>query len=164
MKNFVKAMDKNGAAFQHLCILFPALSSARLKEGIFIGPQIREVLKNKDLEELLTLRELRAWKAFRSVCHSFLGNTQVLDYQECIEELSQSYEDMGCRMSFKIHFLYFHLNFFPLNLGALSNENGERFHQDITKMERNYQGKWNPSMMGDLCWMLLRDISEAKYT
>ncbi|KAF2365902.1 hypothetical protein FHG87_003345 [Trinorchestia longiramus] len=24
MKNFVKAMDKNGAAFQHLCTLFPA--------------------------------------------------------------------------------------------------------------------------------------------
>ena len=36
--------------------------------------------------------------------------------------------------------------------------------QDITKMESNYQGKWNPGMMGDFCWMLLRDIPEAKYT
>ena len=34
MKNFVKAMDKEGAAFQHLCTLFPGLSSAKLKEGI----------------------------------------------------------------------------------------------------------------------------------
>ena len=71
---------------------------------------------------------------------------------------------MGCRMSLKIHFLHSHLNFFPPNLGAVSDEHGERFHQDITKMESNYQGKWNPSMMGDLCWMLLRDIPEAKYT
>ncbi|KAF2354770.1 hypothetical protein FHG87_014471 [Trinorchestia longiramus] len=47
------AMDKNGAAFQHLCTLFPALSSAKLKEGIFVGPQIREVLKDEDFEELL---------------------------------------------------------------------------------------------------------------
>ena len=68
---------------------------------------------------------------------------------------------MGCRMSLKIHFLHSHLNFF---LGAVSDEHGERFHQDITKMESNYQGKWNPGMMGDFCWMLLRDIPEAKYT
>lgn len=40
MKNFVNAMDKKGAAFQHLCTLFPALSSAKLTESIFVGPQI----------------------------------------------------------------------------------------------------------------------------
>ncbi len=66
-------------------------------------------------------------------------------------------------MSLKIDFLHSHLNFFPPNLGAVSDEHGERFHQDITMMESNYQGKWNPGMMGDFCWMLLRDIPEAKY-
>ena len=66
-------------------------------------------------------------------------------------------------MSLKIHFLHSYLNFFLPNLGAVSDEQGERFHQDITKMESNYQGKWNPGMMGDFCWMLLRDIPEAKY-
>ena len=71
---------------------------------------------------------------------------------------------MGCPMSLKIHFLHSHLNFFPPNLGAVSDEHGERFHQDIMKMESNYQGKWNPGMMGDFCWMLLRDIPEEKYT
>ena len=68
---------------------------------------------------------------------------------------------MGMQTSLKIHFLHSHLNFFPLNLGAVSDEHGERFHQDMTKMESNYQGKWNPGMMGDFCWM--RDIPEAKY-
>ena len=38
MKNFVKALHKNGAAFQHLSTVFPGLSAAKLKEGIFIGP------------------------------------------------------------------------------------------------------------------------------
>ena len=71
---------------------------------------------------------------------------------------------MGCRMSLKNHFLHSYLNFFPPNLGAVSDEHGERFHQDITKMESNYQGKWNPGMMGDFSWMLLCDIPEAKYT
>ena len=163
MKNFVKALHKNGAAFQHLSTVFSGLSAAKLKEGIFVGPQIREVLKDTDFEELLNLKELRAWEAFKSVCSGFLGNTHVPDYQACIEKLLKSYEDMGCRMSLKIHFLHSHLNFFPPNLGAVSDEHGERFHQDITQMESNYQGKWNPGMMEDFCWMLLRDIPEVKY-
>ena len=48
MRNFVKVMDKNGAAFQHLSTVFPGLSDAKLKEGIFVRPQIREVLKDTD--------------------------------------------------------------------------------------------------------------------
>ena len=145
MKNFVKALHKNGAAFQHLSTVFSGLSAAKLKEGIFVEPQIREVLKDTNFEELLNLKELRAWEAFKSVCCGFLGNTRVPDYQACIEKLLKSFEDMGCRMSLKIHFLRSHLNFFPPNLGAVSDEHGERFHQDITMMESNYQGKWNPA-------------------
>ena len=144
--------------------MFPGLCAAKLKEGIFVGPQIREVRKDTDFEELLNLNELRASEAFKSVYSGFLGNTRVPDYQACIEKLLKSFEDMGCRMSLKIHFLQSHRNFFPPNLGAVSDEHGERFHQDITKMESNYQGKWNPGMMGDFCWMLLRHIPEAKYT
>ena len=159
----MKALHKNGAAFQHLSTVFSGLSAAKLKEGIFVGPQIQEVLKDTDFEELLNLKELRAWEAFKSVCSGFLGNTHVPDYQACIEKLLKSYEDMGCWMPLEIHFLYSHHFFLP-NLGAVSDEHRERFHQDIMKMESNYQGKWNPSMMGDFCWMLLRDILEAKYT
>ena len=164
MKNFAKALHKNGAAFQHLSTVFPGLSAAKLKEGIFVGPQIWEVLKDTDFEELLNFKELRAWEVFKSVCSGFHGNTRVPDYQACIEKLLKSCKDMGCRMSLKIHFLHSQLNFFPPNLEAVCDEHGERFHQDITKMESNYQGKWNPGMMGDFCWMLLRDIPEAKYT
>ena len=60
MKNFVKALHKNGAAFQHVSTVFPGLSDAKLKDGIFVGTQIREVLKDTDFEELLNLKEPRA--------------------------------------------------------------------------------------------------------
>ena len=39
MKNFVKALHKDGAAFQHLATVFPGLSAAKLKEGIFVGSE-----------------------------------------------------------------------------------------------------------------------------
>ena len=126
MKNFMKALHKNGAAFQHLSTLFPGLSAAKLKKGIFVGPQIREELKDIDFEELLNLKELRAWEAFKSVC----SNTRLPDYQVDIEGLLKSYEDVECRMSLKIHFLHSHLYFFPPNLGTVSDEHGEIFHED----------------------------------
>ncbi|UYV73962.1 hypothetical protein LAZ67_11001610 [Cordylochernes scorpioides] len=65
-------------------------------------------------------------------------------------------------MSLKIHFLHSHLDFFPENLGAVSDEHGERFHQDISSMEKRYQGKWSPGMLADYCWTLKRDVPEAR--
>ena len=65
MKTFFKQLRKsksNGFAF--LCNKFPEISEAKLKEGIFVGPQIRQVLKDPDFDKKLTSIELRAWKAF----------------------------------------------------------------------------------------------------
>jgi len=47
MKNFVKVMNQAEAAFIYLREKFPRLSEAKLKEGIFIGPQIRGIIKDE---------------------------------------------------------------------------------------------------------------------
>ena len=64
-------------------------------------------------------------------------------------------------MSYKVHFLHSHLDNFPENLGDYSEEQGERFHQDIKEMERRYQGRWNTNMMVDFCWMLKRQSVDS---
>ncbi|GBN72113.1 hypothetical protein AVEN_106987-1, partial [Araneus ventricosus] len=46
---------------------------------------------------------------------------------------------LGCHMSIKLHFLHRKLADFPKNLGAVSDEQGERFHQDLKVMEVRYQ-------------------------
>jgi len=45
MKNFVKAMDRNVAAFLYLRQNFPLLSDAKIREGVFNGPDIRLLLR-----------------------------------------------------------------------------------------------------------------------
>jgi hypothetical protein len=70
------------------------------------------------------------------------------------------FQALGCSMSVKIHFLHSHVDFSPENLGAVSEEHGERFHQGIKDMERKYQGRWDKNMLADNCWMLTRDRSE----
>jgi hypothetical protein len=67
LKNFVKAMDRNGDGFQYLKLKFPILSDARIKEGIFIGLQITVLLKDEHFESVLNSLELEAWKSFKNV-------------------------------------------------------------------------------------------------
>ena len=60
-------------------------------------------------------------------------------------------------MSIKVHFLHSHLDCFPENLGALSDELRERFHQDVKEMEERYQGRWDAVMLADYWWSIKRD-------
>ncbi|GBO15886.1 hypothetical protein AVEN_127296-1 [Araneus ventricosus] len=69
----------------------------------------------------------------------------------------KNFKILGCSMSLKVHFLDSHLGSFPGNLGAVSEKQGERFHQDIKELERRYQGKRYVSKIADYCWMLQRD-------
>ena len=60
-------------------------------------------------------------------------------------------------MSVKLHLLYSQLEYFSDNLGYYSEEQGERFHQDLNVMEGRYQAVWGVNMMADYCWMLKKE-------
>jgi hypothetical protein len=92
---------------------------------------------------------------------TFLGNHKAKNYHEIVSDLLTAYKPMGCNMSLKVHFLGCHLDFFAENLGVVSDEHGERFHQDIYNVEKRYQGKWSLSMLADYCWTLKRDVPQV---
>ena len=73
MKNFAKAMNQDRADFKYICNKFPALSQAKLKEGIFVGPQINKLLKDEDFNHTFSGIEKISGNAFRDVAHNFLG-------------------------------------------------------------------------------------------
>ena len=95
----------------------------------------------------------------------FFGKFQVkfISRRCCRVACGIQYKEMGCRMSLKMHFLHSHLEFFPKNFEAVSDERGERVHQDIQAMEERYKGVWNEGMMSDYCWMLYRDDANYPY-
>jgi len=57
VKNFVKDMDKTGRGFEYLRNNFPNVSDAKIKEGIFIGPQIGKRIQDKQYDEDLNETE-----------------------------------------------------------------------------------------------------------
>jgi hypothetical protein len=77
-------MKKDGPVFLYLQQKFPRLSEAKIKEGIFVGPQIRELTKDKTFDSILNEGELAAWTAFKDVCSNFLGNNKADNYQEIV--------------------------------------------------------------------------------
>ena len=153
---------------KHLTIskkLFPRLSEAKVKEGVFTGPQIRDVLKDSTFPSRLSEVEREAWEAFQDVCSNFLGNHKSPNYKDIVRRLITSFGTMGCNMSLKLHFMHCHLDFFPqkYSLGEVSDEHGERFHQQIATMERRYSGKWSVNMLTDFCWNVTRETPCTNY-
>jgi len=66
-------------------------------------------------------------------------------------------------MSLNIHFLDSHLDFFPDNLGVVSDEQEERFHQEMSALEKRYQGQRSERMSAEYCWTMKRDVPDAKH-
>ena len=156
MKQFVKAFHKNGGCFKYLCRFFSGLSLEKLKAEIFDGPQIRKLISDPNFTKNMTDVELSAWSSFVSLIKNFLGNHKALNYVELVENMLTKYQEIGAKMSIKVHFLHSHLDKLPENLGNFSEEQCERFHQDI-KVKERYQERWDRHLMADYCWCLQRD-------
>ncbi|GBO44297.1 hypothetical protein AVEN_83804-1 [Araneus ventricosus] len=102
-----------------------------------------------------------AWCSFKYVMHRVLGNIKNPLYKTIVQRMLTAYEAQGCKMSLKVHFLLSHINCFLENLGDSSEEQGERFHQDVRDIERRYQGRWDVNMLADYCWMLRPETEDG---
>ena len=67
----------------------------RKKAGIFDGPQIKTLLKNKHFMARMTAVEARAWVAFTNVVQGFLGNKKDDNYKKLLTNFSLVYKDPG---------------------------------------------------------------------
>lgn len=88
---------------------------------------------NTEFDALLNQNEQRAWVALKTVIINFFRKLPItkLQYKQMIEEMLDAFHNINVNMSLKIHFFHSHLNFFPPNMGAVTDELGERFHQEI---------------------------------
>lgn len=157
MSAFIRALGKEHEAMNFLQFMFPKLSKMKINAGVFIGPQIRKIMFSDEFKEYLSADQKAAWESFEAVVQGFLGNYRSVDYKQLIIKLLQNYEKIGAHLTLKMHFLKSHIDFFPANLGDVSDEHGERFHQDIGDIEDRFNGRYTSQMLGEYCWTLLRD-------
>ena len=159
MKKFFKTLPKEGETCKYFCGEFLGLSEAKLKEGMFVGQDIRKLIRDPNFVEKME-KEKGSWTSFKLVVTGFLGNTKDPNYKTIVIDMLDDFKKLGCNKSIKVRFLHSYLDYFPANLGNVSEEQSKRFHQDIKEMERRYQGRWNVNMMADYSWMLKGDNPE----
>ena len=87
MKQFVKALDKNGSCFLYLVENMPQLSIEKIKAGIFDGPQIRQLINDTAFLQSMNEVELKAWTLFVAVIEKFLGNHKSENYMDVVNEM-----------------------------------------------------------------------------
>ena len=82
-------MSFEGEVFQYICSMFFRLSDAKIKGGIFVGPQISTMLKSESLKAKMNETEKEAWQAFRGVVNTFLGYKRNQNYKELDKKFSK---------------------------------------------------------------------------
>ena len=163
MKQFVKALEKDGDCFKNICMKFSGLTIQKLKAGIFDRPHIRTLMNDANFCNFMNAAELSAWMTFMNVVKFFLGKTKARNYKELVETSLTSLHQLGANMSIKLYFLHTHFACFPENLGDVSDKQGEHFHQDISNMQDRYQGQWDATMLADYCWYIKCDDVGASH-
>ena len=126
MKNLVKAIDQNTVGFMYLKKEFPRISNVKIKEGMFVGIQIRELIWDVKFENQLS----EVWKDYGN--HSkmsppiFWGG--IIMQKTIVIWWLMLYDPTklwGCNMSLTAHCVDFHSQFFPENLSGQWEVNKE---------------------------------------
>ena len=81
-----------------------------MKEGILIGPQIRDLIKDEYFDKPFQGNAMAVWDSFKFVVKGLWGNRSAQNYEDLVNNLVQGYQKLGCKMSLKIHFLHSHLD------------------------------------------------------
>jgi len=75
--------------------------------------------------------------------NGFLGKHKAENYRELVDGLVDAHHKIGCSMSLKVHVLRAHLDKLKDNMGDYSEEQGERFHQNVRSLEEHFNGQYN---------------------
>lgn len=110
-----------------------------------------------NFDGLLTDIQKTAWIAFKSFCFHFCSNKASGEGKIWAKRLVESFEQMGCLMSVKVHYIHNHLDKFPANPSQSSDEMGERAHQDLKLIEKRFAGKNLLNALCEYCWTLTRE-------
>ncbi|GBM09923.1 hypothetical protein AVEN_86809-1 [Araneus ventricosus] len=89
-------MNKNGPAFKYQHEKFPRLSVSKIKEGVSVGPQIKELFRDPKFKKLLRSKEKQVWDAFYQVSTNFLGNDKAENYKDLVEDMLALFLVFGC--------------------------------------------------------------------
>jgi hypothetical protein len=70
---------------------------------------------------------------------NFVGNSRKPDYKNITHNLLEHCKNLVCNVSIKLNSMHSYADYFPQNLGSVSHEYYERFHQNMREMDKRSQ-------------------------
>lgn len=151
-----KAGNPNAITF--LKNFFPKKTSEKILNGVFTGPEIRRLIKKREeFANVLNKLEKNCWYSFIDVVENFFGNYRHPQAERKVQKMLNYYQKQNVLMSPKVHYLHQHLDQFKESCGGYSDEQGERFHQEIKVFELRYQQNIL-GMIVDYIWNKFLDV------
>lgn len=95
------------------------------------GKQVNQLIEDEGMIKCLFEDQKPVWLAFVDVVRGFLGKNRASNYKILVQKLMNSLKQHKVPMTLKIHLLDSHINEFPEDCSAFSDESGERHHQDL---------------------------------
>ena len=77
MKQFVKTFSKEGAGFKYIQEKFPYTSAEKIKEGVFVGPQIKKFTENAQCPSTMTDEEKKHGFTLQKLYQNFSATLQI---------------------------------------------------------------------------------------
>jgi hypothetical protein len=75
------------------------INNAKIKEEVFVGPQIKEIIQDVIFEDQLSELKTAAWKSLKNVTTNFWGNRKAENYRYMVAVLVHFYKAVECDMS-----------------------------------------------------------------
>lgn len=135
-------------------LIVDRLSKEKLHNGIFVGPDIRRLFLNDHFCLLLndTQKSAFYWLKKTVVDVLYGSTTSFMEQEQIVNELINSFYEMGCNYSPKMHYIHCHLSSLIENKTSVHDEHGERMHQCVKLFETRYDGKTLKNMIADFIW------------
>ena len=89
-KKFCKDHEPRRTCLYLLTRNVSRLREAKLEEGIFIGPQIRDLIKDEYFDRLLQGDENTVWERFKFVVIGFLENRRAQNYEDLVNKFCRA--------------------------------------------------------------------------
>lgn len=127
-----------------------------MKDPLYIPDTIEpHMLSQGDLNDLV--RDLYLTKNMSELLGSRLQQWKLLRIDVRITATGERSANLAVWFDVKDQICYCKDN--PM---VFRDEHGERFHHEISDMEDRFNGRYIPKMMGEYCWMIIRDTREIK--
>ena len=78
--------------FKYIESKFANITYAKIKEVVFVGPDIRKLLKDDDFTEVMTATKKDAWLSSKNVVQFVLGNSGASNFHTIVSNMLDNFK------------------------------------------------------------------------